>query len=216
MCFSAQISFISSGLLISIGIASIVKIIQNKLNKLTLFYGSIPILFSLQQLAEGFLWTNISYQKLAYIFLSIAFIVWPIWMPTSILFLNDNNKKINIYILGFLILCGSIWSSFVIYLFISYGAYVDIGSNNLIYHVPIPFNYNEYLAILIYNIIAIFPFFLSNIRSVIFLGILTIISCIITISLSYYSFISIWCFFAALISLGIYYSIPNNKNLNKI
>ncbi len=98
MCFSSEASFTASAVLAVIGIVTVKKV--NHPSQLA--FASIPFLFSLQQLTEGIVWVSLSHKELAflqststYLFLIIAQIVWPTWVPLSILMLEKNEKRKN-------------------------------------------------------------------------------------------------------------------------
>ena len=87
MCFSATASFVAGGALVATGLTT-VKICQNKKH---IPFASIPLLFGVQQLSEGFLWLALEKQQYShwetnstYFFLFFAQIVWPLWVPFSI------------------------------------------------------------------------------------------------------------------------------------
>jgi hypothetical protein len=96
MCFSAKASFLASGLLLSVGVAT-VAIAQGKADRSILPLAMAPLFFGFQQATEGFVWLGIQAQPLAsgdestpttllgaaltYLFFAYAF--WPVWIPWS-------------------------------------------------------------------------------------------------------------------------------------
>jgi len=63
-------------------------------------FASIPLIFAAQQFTEGVLWlalpssTNLILQTITtYIFLFFAQVLWPIWVPFSILKLEMDKRK---------------------------------------------------------------------------------------------------------------------------
>ena len=96
MCFSTEASFAASAVLLITGAASIRKVSKPS----QLMFASIPIIFGIQQFAEGFLWlalTNVDYSHLqmlsTYTFLFFAQVIWPSWVPISFFFLEQNAKR---------------------------------------------------------------------------------------------------------------------------
>src|SRR5688572_15982016 len=84
MCFSAEASFVASACL---GAAGIVSLKVNKEPGQVLL-AVIPLIFSVQQLAEGMLWLSFSHpdflvsrQFFTYSFLVFSLMVWPVWLP---------------------------------------------------------------------------------------------------------------------------------------
>lgn len=95
MCFSAGASFGAGIVLSAIGMASI----KNVKSLPQLVFASIPLMFAAQQITEGLLWITlrdpsfVSIQKnLTYVFLFLAQVTWPVWIPISILFLDTGTK----------------------------------------------------------------------------------------------------------------------------
>lgn len=105
MCFSAKASFLASGLLFSVGAAT-VAIAQGKADRSTLPLAMAPLFFGLQQASEGLVWLGIQAQSLAggeesnpttlvaaltYLFFAYAF--WPVWIPWSAVRLQPRPEK---------------------------------------------------------------------------------------------------------------------------
>lgn len=205
MCFSAKVSFLTSALLSIIGIATL----KNVKSKNQLLFGSIPLLFALQQFAEGLLWIfygqNILTYILAYIFLFFAFIFWPIWIPISILLMEkDNFRKKLLYITSSLGIIYSIFS--IIYITIN-KVNVEISCSHVTYWIlNFPKNL-QYIALILYLLTTVMSCFISSVKYLNYLGLIILLSCISSCILWYNSFISIWCFFVAIISSTIYFII---------
>ena len=96
MCFSATASFGASAVLGVIGVVSLSKA-KTKPQKL---FGTIPLLFSIQQLTEGLLWISLRNTDmsnwlpfLTYTFLVFAMAVWPFWIPFTIHKLETDEKR---------------------------------------------------------------------------------------------------------------------------
>jgi hypothetical protein len=92
MCFSASASFGAGVVLSAIGVVSIKK----NQHKSQFLFASIPLLFAVQQFAEGILWLvlpNPEYASMqkhtTYVFLFFAQFFWPLWVPT-----NSNGTEI--------------------------------------------------------------------------------------------------------------------------
>ncbi len=92
MCFSAEASFVSSGIL-TIGVIATLRQIRNPEQRAFAFF---PLIFALHQFIEGCLWLTRSYaappglvEFLSHAFPFIAYVVWPVLLPYAIDRLED-------------------------------------------------------------------------------------------------------------------------------
>lgn len=209
MCFSAKASFIASSLLALIGTLTI-RQVKNRSQRV---FASIPSLFATQQFCEGLIWkfkeqfsdTSYLIRFMSYIFLTFALIIWPIVIPLSMLNL-ESDLKIKKYLK--IILClGISWASFFIFILFKEKLTIDTTCSNIYYKVHMPFYFDYNLALVIYCITTILPFFISKQKSMKIFGLLLLGSCLITYFYWYNFLTSVWCFFASLISVVIYFII---------
>lgn len=203
MCFSATASFGAGIVLSVIGIASIRKAEK----KSQLFFASIPLIFAVQQISEGFLWLALSHPEYAslrwpatYIFLAFAQIVWPFWVPFSILKLeqDDRRKKIGWALMGI----GTIVSAYLAFCLLSYHVEANIKGLHIAYTQDYPAGLSNYGG-LFYIIATIAPPFLSSVKRMPALGAAIFISYGVTILLYTDYIVSVWCFFASIISIAV-------------
>jgi hypothetical protein len=205
MCFSANASFVVSSGLIGIGVATINKI----RNKFQIPFSIIPILFSFQQLTEGILWLSLTtshfnyLQEIAtFIFLIFAQVIWPIWVPLSIWLLekNDLRKKI-LFALSF---AGVVVSAYLFYSLINCNIESKINNHHISYLIAMP----EFFYVnggVLYFMVTVIPPFVSSIKKMNFLGVSILLSYLFTKIYFHEFIISVWCFFAAIISLIVLY-----------
>jgi hypothetical protein len=204
MCFSASASFIAGTVLTSIGVASV-----NKVNKKEYYlFASIPIIFGIQQMTEGFIWMGLndpekgsSAQLSSYLFLFIAQVVWPTWVPLSILFLEKKERRKSIQKL--LVILGAALSMYMCYCLYWFHIEAKIIDHHIAYFQEYPIH-NKYYVIATYGIVTILPALMSQTKNVWILGVALLLSYLIT-AIFYKSFtLSVWCFFAAIISANVY------------
>ncbi len=205
MCYSAQASFIAAGYLVTLGTLCLKK---NKLKKATLF-AAIPILFALQQLSEGFLWLSFAHnwptiQHYApYLFLFFAFFIWPIYIPSSVGLIETHTfRRKNLILLAML---GIIVSLYLFSYITLYGVAAQALGCHIFYDVDMPTS-TDIIGTILYLMCTILPFFVSSIRNMTTFGFMLLISYIISYQFYFNSLISIWCFFAAILS-GLVYVI---------
>jgi hypothetical protein len=211
MCFSAPASFVAGALLSGIGITS-----QRKVRKPEQrLFAVIPFLFGLQQFAEGVLWITLRsgggydwLQNVAtYAFLIPALVIWPTMVPLSIWFMEkaETRKKI----LAGLMATGGIVSLFYVFCLISYNVTPQILGFHMVYLDEFPRTIMD-IAFPFYLASTIAPLFVSTIRRMRVFGILIAISYLVTGIFFKHYLTSVWCFFAALISVVIYWILSES------
>lgn len=215
MCFSATASFGSGVILSIIGFVSLKKI----QHKSELMFASIPLIFGLQQIAEGILWISLPNPDLlnmqiitSYIFLIVAQVIWPIWIPVSILLLEQRSKRNNIqkYFVGF----GILVASYLAYSLLTYTVEAKIIGHHIAYIQGYPDTFRNYVVVL-YALSAVASPFFSHIKRVWILGVIFSVSFIITAIFYKYAILSVWCFFSTIISIFVYFIISENSKFEK-
>lgn len=215
MCFSANASFGAGIVLSVIGVASIKKAEHRS----QLLFASIPLIFAVQQISEGVLWLALSnsdailLQRITtYIFLTFAQIVWPLLVPISILLLEKKDTRRNIQLA--LVGAGVLLASYLTYCLLTYPVHSKIVEYHIFYQLDYPVKFRIYDKAL-YVIATIVPAFFSHIKRVWMLGVAILISYIITIIFYEDYFISVWCFFASIISIVVYMIMREIKKSNE-
>jgi len=203
MCFSAGASFGAATILSTIGVLSIKKA-QSPSDTV---FASIPMLFAIQQLAEGVLWlalSNPSYawlqQGATYIFLVFAQVIWPLLVPVSILLLEkkEERKKVQKVLIGI----GAVISVYLGFCLLFYNVQASIVGYHISYELDFPPTFGG-VGSLLYVIATIVPPFFSSYKRMWTLGTAILISYIITMIFYTDYIISVWCFFASIISIAV-------------
>lgn len=160
---------------------------------------SVPVLFSLQQAIEGFIWLNPNNTLLPYAYLFFAFAIWPTWIPLC--FFVFPPPRATKKIIQWLVYAGIMLSCLLAYLLYVYGAHAHIIGNHIHYVEAYPKSYITELAIdSWYLAVTVLPFFLMHNIYIACMGGLVLTSCMITVLAWHFHFASLWCFYAALIS----------------
>lgn len=204
MCFSATASFSAGAVLTVIGIASLKK----THHKSQLLFASIPLIFGVQQIAEGVLWITLpnqdllSTQKIATItFLFFAQIIWPIWVPIAVLYLEKSSKR-KIFQWIF-VGAGVIVGSYLAYCLVTFNVEAKIIGHHISYHQDYPSSAVNYVVVL-YALATIAPALFSHVKHMWILSASIFISYIITELFYAHYMLSVWCFFSSIISISIY------------
>lgn len=200
MCFSAPVSFVASGILTTTGIATLKKIKSKKEIPVAI----VPIFFAIQQFSEGILWLSnegsLTNKIAAYFFMIFAYVIWPAYGPLAILLIENNKtrKKIIFILLIFGIFIALYLLFFVL---IKNPLTTTIINNSIAYIQKIPY---QKIVALIYLIAVCGSCFISSHRWIKFFGTAILTSFIIAAKFYEPTFGSIWCFFAAALSVFIY------------
>jgi hypothetical protein len=201
MCFSAEASFAASGVLA----ASSMAISRVPKEKSSIPLSLFPAVFATHQFIEGILWLNHdgllpdAYKSVAvYAYALIAFVLWPIFVPFSA-YLIETGRRRRIIIL----ICQAVglWAGLALLLsFVRDPVTVSVDCCSLSYHVNAPD-----LLIAPYLLAVSVPFLVSSCKSLVFFGLGIMLSCAVAaVAASATTFPSVWCFFAAILSAGLY------------
>jgi hypothetical protein len=216
MCFSAEASFAGGVIISAIGVITVRKVHKPS----QILFASIPLFFGLQQITEGLLWITLpatDYISLrhfsTYMFLIMAQAIWPTMIPLSVLLMekSDNKRKYLLALLGI----GISLSLYYSFCLISYDIRPEIQGFHIFYDNDFPGIF-RIPSFIVYLTATITPLFVSSIKRTHMLGILMTLSCLITGIFFTQYLLSVWCFFAALISGVIYWILSDSKKLFNI
>jgi len=216
MCFSAEASFIAGSVLTVIGVATIKKTNQKR----QLWFASIPLVFGVQQIAEGILWLTlpdpdqiIAQRVATYLFIFFAQIIWPFIVPFGVLMLDkkSDRKLIQKILAG----VGILVSGALTYFLIFFNMEASILGHHIAYKNDYPTTIYKYGAIL-YALATILSLFFSNVKRMWLLGVFIATSYAITLFFYENHVLSVWCFFSSLISVYIYILVRRETQLTEI
>jgi hypothetical protein len=201
VCYSAEASFAASGVLAvsSIAISRIPK------DKASLPLSLFPAVFATHQFIEGVLWLNHdgvlpdAYKSGAvYAYALIAYVLWPVFVPFSAYLIETGRRRRTIILICQAIgLCVGLT---VLLSFLREPPHVSADCCSLSYQVNVPD-----LLIVPYVLAVSLPFLVSRRRSLILFGVAILVSCAAAgAAASAATFPSVWCFFAALLSAGLF------------
>jgi hypothetical protein len=213
MCFSAEASFALSGCLLPAGGYCVWNAFKK--NKALLGLAVIPLAFGAQQLCEGLAWSGINHDHLAFariaafVYLYFALSFWPFWIPFCA-FLTEANIRMKL-LMGSLALLGLV-GGLLLYVPILANPEVltlKVRNRSLFYDIPkspamevLPAIWWEVLYVAVVGI----PLLISPTRGFVLLGIALVVAAVASHLFYSYAFISVWCFFAAMLSLYICFS----------
>lgn len=200
MCFSAQASFIAGvGLLgLGVGIAKRVR------SRCELPYALIPLLFGLQQLLEGALWLSLPNHDsvlnawLTNLYLFFSNVLWPVYVPLAVLSLETVTWRRRV-IAGIATL-GTVVSIYLLALLALFPTSASIAGQHILYEVSNPY---EKTTIALYVFATCASLLFSSHRRVVAFGVAAFASEVVAYVFYQVWFISVWCFFAAVLSIMV-------------
>ncbi len=213
MCFSANASFSASIILTAVGVLSVREI--NSTSQIP--FAIIPFIFAIQQTAEGFVWLSFSNHNIAHyrecyglLFLVCAYIIWPILVPYSIWKLEK--KIIQKKILSVNLICGVLSSLVFGFTIIFYPLEINVSNFHVQYLLQSPYNV-LFTGNILYGLATILPEFISKSKRMWLLGLVVLLSYFATYLFYREYVVSVWCFFASIISILIYFIL---KSMNAV
>ena len=201
MCFSASASFMSGTILSVIGVVTL-KIATVKKERA---FAMIPLLFGIQQLAEGLIWLSFKHeapvlrQIMTFVYTIFSHVLWPIYVPFSIAIIEEVRwRKKTIMALGGV---GVLAGFYLLYFIVTLPVVAEIMGSHIVYILP----HFYMIPILIFYVAATcISCFFSSHGFVKLFGACMFISFMIAYFVHVRALVSIWCFFAAILSLLIY------------
>jgi hypothetical protein len=209
MCFSAGASFAGGAVITVIGVMTV----KTNRDPPRLMFAAIPLIFGAQQISEGFVWValqssghDLMLSIASYTFLFAAVVLWPFYLPLSVMAM-EKDKSLRRLLIPFLVV-GIIVSLY-------YGTRLllnEIDPQISSHHIKYTGNFPQRGALIAfagYAAATLIPLFISSARRMWLLGLLMATSCLIT-GIFYKEYLtSVWCFFAALISVVIWLIVRN-------
>jgi hypothetical protein len=203
MCYSATASFVASGVLGTVGLATLRHVREPR----ALLFAAVPLLFAFHQFTEGFVWLGLegrigpsALKRAAFLFMGYAQGVLPFLMPLAVLLIEPPGRRRRA-ILALTVL-GAVVAALMMYGLIVFESRCFIERNSIAYRNPVTGNLP---LSLLYILGTCGSLLLSTHRTVRWYGVLNVIALTITQIVREYAFASVWCFYAATMSIVIYW-----------
>jgi len=211
MCFSATASFTAAATLIPVGIYCIAT--ARKAGPGWLAFAAYPLAFGMQQAIEGLLWQGIDtgnpelVDAAARGFTFFSHFFWLFWVPFSVWLLETDATRRKALL--FLVVFGAGYglSMFVPLLLQEGWLKVEVVRHSLDYRASMIYDgvVDRIIIRVVYAMQVVAAFMLSTNPKVRLYGVFILLS-VAGAFLSYrHAFVSVWCFFAALLSLYMLY-----------
>jgi hypothetical protein len=201
MCFSASASFISGTTLCAVGVATLKR--AEARNEVP--FATIPLLFGIQQLTEGVIWLTFCHeapllkQTMTYLYSGFSHVLWPMYVPFAMGILEAVRwrKKAIFAFEG----AGVAVGLYLLYFIVTRPVVAEVVGRNIVYASP---HFYVIPVMVLYLAATCVSCFFSSHGFVKLFGVLALLSFIAAYLVHIMALVSIWCFFAAILSLLIY------------
>lgn len=201
MCFSASASFIAGTSLTALGVATL----RHTREKAERPLAAIPLLFGIQQLIEGVIWLTLKNdapvlrQTMTYVYSGFSHVLWPIYLPLALGTLEAVRWRKRA--LAAFSAVGLTVGLYLFYFIVTRPVIADVIGRHIVYASP---HLYQVPVITLYLTATCVSCFLSSHPFVRLFGVLALGSAIAAYLIHVTAFISIWCFFAAILSVLLY------------
>ena len=201
MCFSATASFTAGAALLGIGALTL----RRTNHGAEIPYASIPVLFGLQQLVEGGLWLTFLDKTphlnsvLTHVYSLFSHVLWPVFVPIAVLLLEAvpwRRKLLKALAVG-----GAISGLYLLYFWAMDPTTSKIVGRHIVYDSP---HFYILPILVLYVLGTCVSSLLSSHAAVRWFGAVSLASYVVASAFYAVWFISVWCFFAAVMSATVW------------
>jgi hypothetical protein len=213
MCFSATASFGASAVLIPVGIYCVKQ--AGSLKQPYWVFAILPLVFGIQQIFEGFVWLALdphgggAVRMPALGFMLFSHVFWLIWIPFACYALEYKTRRKKLFFALIFFGAGLGLSMYVPLWLHEDWLTVLVTQQSIDYKTILLYDdYVPRMALrVIYALIVLIPLLLASDHQVNIFGVIIAVSVAISSVFYGYAFISVWCYFAALLSFYIVFML---------
>ena len=202
MCFSATASFSAGALLFGIGTLTLSSARRPR----ELPFAAIPMLFAIQQLTEGVIWLTFSVDApllnavMTYMYSFFSHVLWPVYVPVAVWLMEPpgwHRRALFAFAAA-----GSVVGVYLLFILVAFSVVSRPVGQHIEYVSP---HFFAAVTMTLYLMSTALSPMLSTHRVVKVFGVLALMS--FAGAYTFYAtwFISVWCFFAALLSVVVYF-----------
>jgi hypothetical protein len=208
MCFSATASFASGGFLLGLGTMSL----RTARHGRQLPFAAIPLLFAVQQLSEGVIWWTFSHDAplfnsvMTHVYSFFSHVLWPAFIPLAVLLMEPPGWRRTA--LAIVVAIGATVGAYLLYMLFEFPVVSQPFGQHIEYVSP---HFFAALTMTLYLIATtVSPLLSTHLRVRVF-GAVSILA--FAVAYAFYArwFISVWCFFAALLSVVVYFQLAAQR-----
>jgi hypothetical protein len=200
MCFSATASFSAGAFLLGVGTLTVMTALDTDQRR-DLPFAAIPMLFAIQQLIEGVIWLTFTEDAprlnavMTQVYSFFSHVLWPIYIPVAVLLMEPRgwrHRALNAFVAA-----GATVGAYLMYALVAFPVVSKPTGQHIEYDSP---HFFAAVTMTLYLLSTVISPLLSTHRMVQVFGALALLS--FGAAYAFYAtwFISVWCFFAALLS----------------
>ena len=201
MSFSAPASFIAGAVLTTVGIAPL----RLACRPSEIPFAAIPLLFGLQQLVEGLIWLSfreaspLPNQTLTFIYSLFSHVLWPIYVPFAVRLLETAPWRRRALLAAQF--AGIAVGLYLLYFLVQFPVTSQVLGQHIVYESP---HFYSGPVMSLYLIATCVSSMLASHWLIRAFGVLVLVTFVAAYAIHAATLVSVWCFFAAILSLIVY------------
>jgi len=201
MCFSATASFSAGVLLVGLGALTLKSVRRPS----ELPFAAIPLLFAIQQLSEGVIWLTFRYDApqlnavMTHVYSFFSHVLWPAYVPISVLLIEPPGRRQRALLV--FVAAGVAVGAYLLYILVAFPIVSRPTGQHIEYVSP---HFFATAVMTLYLAATTISPILSTHQVARVFGVLALLFFGVAYFLYATWFISVWCFFAALLSAIVY------------
>lgn len=201
MCFSATASFTAGTALSVVGGLTVSK----SRGKAELPLALVPLLFGVQQITEGAVWLSLRHDVpmlkswATYTYSVFSHVLWPIFVPLAILLVETAQRRRKA--IGVFQVLGLAVGLYLFYFIIRFPVTAHVHGHSIRYDSS---HFYIGAVLVVYLLATCASGLFSSHWCINVFGVLAFVLAIVAYQVSAATFVSVWCFYAAILSLLVY------------
>ncbi|MGD9878530.1 MAG: DUF6629 family protein [Reyranella sp.] len=208
MCFSASASFVAGTALSAVGVITLRGAVRGS----DIPLASVPLLFGVQQIVEGLVWLSfrdgsaLPSDALTFVYSVFSHVLWPILVPFAVRQIEPVRWRRTA--LAACQLAGIAVGLYLLYIITIYPVTSRVLGQHIVYESP---HFFAQAVMTLYLAATCLSSLLSSARVVRALGLLTFAAFTAAYVIHAATLVSVWCFFAAILSVLVYVYIQQQR-----
>jgi hypothetical protein len=220
MCFSATVSYSAAAVLVTTGVYAVQQ--ARRLHPPYWMWALVPVFFGLQQAFEGRVWQELdagnagAAVSFALGFHFFSHFLWLWWFPLCCYLVEPGQasklEKLRKRVMGGCAIFGAFAGTLVYSVMVFHPEWMTVGvrEHSILYEFSVSFRSPIHVPInaaALYALTILVPLLISSHRLIRIFGGLVALSMVLASAAYSYAYVSVWCFFAAVLSLYLVFMI---------